>query len=121
MLMTEWSRKMASAKWTYTAVLTTVFLILNLLVHLTLHQIGRISFSYLIFGFLFQDTLRSLTNLSYVLSFQVGAVSFCIFAVALFRGILGLFGTKVQIMGWILLVVTFISALPIFDSRNIFI
>ena len=119
MFMTEWSRKMASAKWTYTAVLATTFLILNLLVHLTLQRIGRISFSYIIFAFFFQEPLRSLANLSYVMAFQVGAVSFCIVAVALFRAILALFGTKGQIMGWILLVVLFISALPIFDYRKI--
>jgi hypothetical protein len=46
-----------------------------------------------------------------------GVILFCLVATTLLRGILAMFGTKMQILGWLLLLVLLISGLPIFDYK----
>ena len=122
MLAAGWSKKMASAKWTYALSLVMVFFTMNLLVQFTYQWSGKISFSWLILSIVFVGYWTNLTHLSGEVGGVVsGVILFCIFAAALFRGVLALFGTRVQIIGWILLFVLLISALPIFDFRRIFI
>jgi hypothetical protein len=121
MLAAGWSRKMASSKGTYTLALVTVFFILNLLVQFTYKRSGKISFSWMILTLLFQGFWMNITHLSGEVGAVSGVILFCIVATALFRCSLVLLETRAQIVGWILLVVLFISALPLFDYRRIFI
>jgi hypothetical protein len=121
MLAADWSHKMASSRGTYTVVLVLVFFILNLLVQFTYKWSGKISFSWMILTLMFQGFWMNLTHLSGEVGVVSGVILFCIIATALFRGSLALLGTRAHIIGWILLVVLFVSTLPIFDYRKIFI
>jgi membrane-bound ClpP family serine protease len=119
MLADDWSRKLAASKGTYSVALVMVFFILNLLVQFTYKWSGKISFSWMILTLMFQGFWMNLTHLSREVGVVSGVILFCIVATALFKGSLALLGTRAQIIGWILLVVLFISALPIFDYRKI--
>ena len=119
MLAADWSRNMASSKGTYTIVLAMVFLILNLLVQFTYGWSGKISFSWIILAFVFQGLWMNLTHLSGEVGVVSGVILFSLVATALLRGILAMFGTKMQILGWLLLLVLLASALPIFDYKRI--
>jgi hypothetical protein len=111
-----WSERMASSKGKYTVVLFLLFSFLNLLVHLTYKWSGRISFSYLSLRMPFEGYLTNLTGQP-----GVGVVVFGLFTIALLRSILEMFGTKMQTVAWLLLILMLVSALPIFDFRRIFI
>jgi hypothetical protein len=111
-----WAGRMASSKGTYTVSLFLLFCLLNLLVHFTYKWSGRISFSYLSLRIAFEDYLMNLTGHQ-----GVGVVVFCLVTFALLRGILAMFGTRMQVIAWILLGLILFSALPILDFRRIFI
>jgi hypothetical protein len=111
-----WSRQMATSKGIYTMVLFFVFAILNLLVHFTYEWSGKISLSYLSLRLVFEGYFTRLTGQPIV-----GVLMFCVFTIILVRGILAMFGTRMQIIGWLLLLVLLVSALPIFSYRSIFI
>ena len=105
---------MAASKGTYTIILFLLFGFLNLLVDFTYKGTGRISFSYLSFVLVFAEYSKNLTG-----SPVVGTVVFGLFMIVLLRGIVATFGTRMQIVGWLLLIIIFFSALPIFDFRRI--
>lgn len=117
MLASHLSRKMASARTSYSIALSAGFLLLNLSVHCTYKWTGRISFSYLSLTLVFEDGLTHLTGAPSFL----GVLLFALFTIVLLRGILMLFGTKMQGLGWALLVMLLLSALPIFEYSRIFI
>jgi len=114
MPIASWSERMASSKGKYTIILFFVFGFLNFLVHFTYKGTGRISFSYLSLVLVFIEYSKNLTG-----SPLVGTVVFGLFIIVLFRGIMAMFRTRMQIVAWLLLIIVFLSALPIFDFRNI--
>jgi len=116
MALTELSKQIASSRVGYSGIFFLVFVLLNLGVHLTYQRIGRISFSYLALSLPFVEYSRDLTGNAFL-----GLLTFAILCFAILLGVVRLFGTKLELLGWLLLVILLLAALPIFDYRRIFI
>jgi hypothetical protein len=111
-MTTGWGERIASSKGAYTVGFFLIFSLLNLVVVLTYEWTGRVSFSSLTLGMVFEAYMTGLTGYR-----GVGTVVFAIVTIALFREI-----TRMQGIAWLLLILMLLSAIPFIDfSKMIFI